>query len=168
MTKILFLLLPGLFTIIMARSQQLSPSVLAAEGGINNAAGISLEWTLGETLVESLSTSNRLYTQGFHQPLLLVKKKPVAVEQTPTGYGITVAPNPVRSYLTATITSATVEKMFLSLIDFTGRVIPIQAVYGKLSTVKINMSAMMAGIYLLEIRNVSGKLINTFKIIKGQ
>jgi hypothetical protein len=167
MTKNLFLLLSGLFIVSLVQSQQLSPSVLAADGGINKAAGISLEWTLGEITTESLSTTDRLYTQGFHQPVLFAKNFPAA-DQPVTGYVITVAPNPVLSILRASIASPKDEKILLTLIDFTGRKFPVQSANGKFSTVNVNMSGMIAGIYLLEIRNASGKLIKTFKIIKGQ
>jgi hypothetical protein len=155
-----------LFSASMARSQQLNPSVMAADGGISKAAGISLEWTLGETFVESISTTDRLYTQGFHQPVLFAKNFPVA-EQPVLGYVITVAPNPVESVLTAIIASPTNEKIYLTLIDFTGRRFSVPTAYGKFSTVKMDMSGKISGIYLLEIRNVSGQLIKTYKIIKG-
>ena len=167
MTKNLFLLLSGLSIASMVQSQQLSPSVLAADGGISKAAGISLEWTLGETITESLSSTDRLYTQGFHQPLLMAKILPSA-EQHVTGYIVTVAPNPVQSILLATITSPNDEKILLTLIDITGRRFPIQSAIGKFSTVNVDMSGMISGIYLLELRNTSGQLVRTFKIIKGQ
>ena len=167
MTKNLFLLLSGLFTALLVQSQQLSPSVLAADGGISKAAGISLEWTLGETNTESLSATDRLYTQGFHQPILLAKIFPAA-EQPVTGYLITVAPNPVLSVLSATIASPNDEKVILTLIDFTGRRFPVKTANGKFSTVNVDMSGMISGIYLLEIHNASGQLIKTFKIITGR
>jgi hypothetical protein len=168
MTKNLFLLLSGLFIASLAQSQQLSPSVLASDGGISKAAGISLEWTLGETFVESRSTTDRLYTQGFHQPVLLVKNVITPFEQLITGFQVTVAPNPVESVLTATIVSPGNENIYLTLIDFTGRRLPVQTTNGKFSSVHVDMSGMISGIYLLEIRNESGQLIKTFKIIKGR
>ena len=116
MRKNFILLLFGLGISSLAWSQQLSPSVIASNGGINRAAGISLEWTLGEPTIESLSTADRLYTQGFHQPVLLVRKLqpgPAAVvnsnavaEVNPiAGYKVTIAPNPVKSILLVNIAS---------------------------------------------------------------
>lgn len=168
MRKILFFLLGIICIHTTVQGQQLSPSVIAAGGGTDKAAGISLEWTLGEPFTESLPVSDRLYTQGFHQPLLQVTKMPVTIIRPVTNYKITVAPNPVQSYLTATINAPNTDKVILSLIDFAGRVIPVKSASGKFSTVKVDMTGMIAGIYMLEIRKASGELIQTFKIIKGQ
>lgn len=167
MRKNIFLLLFGLFIFAFARSQQLSPNVIAPDGGISKARGISLEWTLGETSIESLSTSDRIYTQGFHQPLLLAKSFQPIAEITLAGYQVTIAPNPVQSMLTVNLTSLNNEKVYLTLIDFTGRRLPAQVAWGT-GTAKVNMGGMVSGIYLLEIRNASNQLVKSFKIIKGQ
>jgi hypothetical protein len=167
MRKALPLVILFVFLTAWARSQQLNPSILASDGGISNAAGISLEWTLGETMIESLSTADRLYTQGFHQPVLFAKGVTAPIEPVVSRYIISVAPNPVESLLKATITSAGNEKFSLSLIDFTGRRYSVPSAYGKSSTVYVDMSAMTSGIYLLEIRNELNKVIQVFKVFKG-
>lgn len=180
MRKVILFLL-GIFCLhATAQSQQLNPSVIAAEGGVNKAAGISLEWTLGEPFTESLPVSDGLFTQGFHQPLLVVTKMPVPVPKPVTGYKIavvpapitnykiTVAPNPVQSYLIVSIPAPNPEEVILSLIDFAGRITPVRSVNGKATTIRVDMTAMIPGIYLLEIRKPSGELIQTFKIIKAQ
>ena len=164
----LFLFLFGIFPAAMIHSQQLSPTVISAAGDVSKAAGISLEWTLGETTIESLSTADRLYTQGFHQPLLIARTFLINSAQLLTGYKITVAPNPVQSVLTATISSPLEEKVFLTLIDFSGRRYQLQTVNAKSAIAKVDMAGMIAGIYLLEVRKESGQLIQSFKIIKGQ
>ena len=168
MRKNTLLLLFGLCFAAFARSQQLSPSVIASDGGISKASGISLEWTLGETTIESLSTSDRLYTQGFHQPLLLFKNFQPAGDITLAGYQVSIAPNPVRSILTIHIISLNNEKIYLSLIDMAGRRSPAQVINGRSGMAGVDMSAMNAGIYLLEVRNSANELIKSFKIIKGQ
>ena len=214
MRKNTLLLLLGICIAGFARSQQLSPSIIASDGGISKAAGISLEWTLGEPTVESLSTSDRLYTQGFHQPILLVKKfhPPVDAKTVPdvkiipdiktngaikatadvkndlnaktvpdvktvanikqaeivSGYKVIVAPNPVQSILIVNITSLKNEKVSLSLLDCIGRQFKVQTVYKNSSTIQVDMSLLLSGVYLLELHNVNGQLIQSFKIIKGK
>lgn len=171
MRKNTLLLLLGICIAGFARSQQLSPSIIASDGGISKAAGISLEWTLGEPTVESLSTADRLYTQGFHQPLLLVKSLPVAEVKevkVATAYKITIAPNPVQSLLLVNINTEKKERLNLSLIDFVGRQILVQAFNGRSNTAQIDMSRMTSGTYILELRNLSGQLIKSFQITKGK
>ncbi len=52
--------------------QHNNQSVIAAAGNISKAGNITLEWTLGEPVIETVSTTLGLLTQGFHQPLLIV------------------------------------------------------------------------------------------------
>lgn len=163
-----FLFFWTLIPAALCKAQTVSPSIIAAAGDVNKAAGISLEWTLGEPVIESLSTTDGFYTQGFHQPVLLARNFQVNKEQLLTGYEVTVAPNPVQSLLTATIVSPKVENMFLTLIDFTGRRYRVQTVTGRSGMATVDMSGLIAGIYLLEVRNTAGQLIRSFKIIKGQ
>ncbi len=54
----------------------LTRSVLGAAGGSAEGAGVHLDWTLGEPAVQTLSTSDRQLTQGFHQPLLWLTSAP--------------------------------------------------------------------------------------------
>ncbi len=180
MRKILFFLLGIMCIHTTVLSQQLNPSVIASEGGISKAAGISLEWTLGEPFTESLPVSNGLYTQGFHQPMLMVTKIPAATpkpEAVPkigvapdlsTNYKITVAPNPAQSFLIVSMRAPDKEEVLLSLIDFTGRIVSVKPASGKVANIRIDMTAVITGIYLLEIRKATGELIQTFKIIKAQ
>ena len=137
-----FLFLVALIPAALCKSQTVSPSIIATAGDVNKAAGISLEWTLGEPVIESLSTADRFYTQGFHQPVLMARNFQVNKEQLLTGYKVTVAPNPVQSLLTATIHSPKEENMLLTLIDFTGRRYGVQTVTGKsgLATLRITES----------------------------
>lgn len=180
MRKVILFLLGIICLYTTVQSQQLNPSVIAAEGGVSKAAGISLEWTLGEPFTESLPVSDGLFTQGFHQPLLLVTKMPVPVPKQVTNYKITVvpapvtdykitlAPNPVQSYFIVSMPAPNPEEVILSLIDFAGRITPVRFINGKATTIRVDMTRMIAGIYLLEIRKPSGELIQTFKIIKAQ
>lgn len=168
MSTKLFFLLYGLCVCITGQSQQISSSVIASAGGNNNAVGISLDWTLGETAVESIYTTDRLYTQGFHQPILIAKSFTIQTENWTKDYRIELAPNPVQSNLYVCINSTAGEKSFLTLVDIVGRRYTTQVATGKISNTIVDMSGLFPGVYLLEVRNAESRLIKTFKIIKGQ
>ncbi len=74
MTKICILLGAALSLPLAGMAQQLSPSVLAASAGTISTQTMVLDWTLGELVVETATSPDRLYTQGFHQPLLQVSE----------------------------------------------------------------------------------------------
>ena len=63
-----------LYTIVLALfvtpffAQSLSPSVIASAGSSFTSAQFSMDYTLGETFVTTLSNGSNILTQGFHQP----------------------------------------------------------------------------------------------------
>jgi len=169
MKKETLLLLSGLGLSVGCFSQQLSPSVVASGGDISRSATISLEWTLGEFAVESVNSDRSLYTQGFHQPYLQVKEIHTATIATETpDYKITIAPNPVQSVLNVNLQQFIDEKLSLTLVDLYGRRVMTKVVEGKSTSSLIDMSGMMQGIYLLEIRNAKGQLLKVFRVVKVQ
>lgn len=66
--SLLFLLLAAVVS-----AQSLSPSVIASAGGSYASNQFSLDYTLGETFITTLTASNNILTQGFHQPRSVVE-----------------------------------------------------------------------------------------------
>lgn len=50
-------------------AQSLSPQVIASGGNSLSGGGYTLDFTIGETIITTLSTGNSILTQGFHQPI---------------------------------------------------------------------------------------------------
>jgi len=59
----------SLAIICCAKSQSLSPSVIASSGGYSTGTSASLSWTLGEIATETISNGGYILTQGFQQPV---------------------------------------------------------------------------------------------------
>ncbi|MFA6260574.1 MAG: gliding motility-associated C-terminal domain-containing protein [Bacteroidia bacterium] len=55
-----------------ANAQFISRAVISSAGATANAPGMSMDWTIGEVIVETAAGTNHMLTQGFHQPDLLV------------------------------------------------------------------------------------------------
>jgi len=53
-------------------AQQLTPTVIASAGASFQAATFSIDYTLGETFITTLSNGSNILTQGFHQPSVTV------------------------------------------------------------------------------------------------
>lgn len=70
MKKILFttLSLCWMFMQTEISAQSLSPQVIATTGGYTSNAAGSLSYTVGETVIQTLSTGSHTLTQGFQQP----------------------------------------------------------------------------------------------------
>ncbi len=71
-------------------AQRVEPQVMATSGGSGSAGGYSLEWTLGQTAMQTLKSGEYVLTQGFHQPNLLV----VGVRDVRYPFEVYIAPNP--------------------------------------------------------------------------
>lgn len=140
-------------------AQQLKQSVMAAGGGIAIANSLSLEWTLGEPVVEVSPSS--LYTQGFHQPVFDAR---IVKPLTPSIYQVSVSPNPVVSLLKVRVGAVT-EAFRIRLTNVVGTVVYLGN-QTKLPLTVINISSFKNGIYFLSIIDDSGNQLKSFKIIK--
>ncbi len=154
-------------------SQDLKQNVIASAGGISNTDKISLEWTLGEFAVETITTEKNLYTQGFHQPVLMVKSfhsppKPESIVGILSGYKILLAPNPAKSFVNVSVKAKENEKFSLALYDMSGKKILSKQVYGTDFSVRIEMGHLASGVYLMDVRNETGMTIQAFKIVKAE
>ena len=162
------LLLAGALCLSLeSMAQQLSPSVLAVSGGTARTPTMVLDWTVGESVVETVTASDRLYTQGFHQPLLLVSEQPNLADAD-AGYKFTVAPNPVVSSLRIDITAPESGQLQLLLTDLRGRQYNLPVVPANTPSTQIDMTAYPAGTYLLRIGKANGPLLKSYKIVKAQ
>ena len=167
MKKPLLLLFGSLGLSSVGMAQRLSPSVVAVSGGTARTPTMTLDWTLGELVVETATTPDRLYTQGFHQPTLQVSEQP-GLTGADADYQFTVAPNPVASYLTIGITAPESSALALLLTDMNGRQYNLPVVPASTKSTQIDMTLFPAGMYLLRIGKADGPPLKAYKIIKVQ
>ena len=167
MKKSFLLLVPAAGISYCATAQQLSPELVSSAGGSATAAGVVLDWSLGEVAVETVSTATTLYTQGFHQPTLQVVALARAPDAAP-GPLFSAAPNPVESVLTVFMPANLPEEVQLSLTDASGRLLTTQLSLPHQAQQQLSLVDLAAGLYFLSVRNKDGKSLQTFKIIKVQ
>jgi len=145
--------------------QRFEPEVIANDGGNNKLGDMQVEWTLGEPAIESVANNDRLYTQGFHQPLIVMSRKneEIVIEDD---MKITAAPNPVEHILTVSFWSKKDESLMINLVDVNGKILFVKPINGKTGTMQINMSAYSDGMYLLNVRRIQGGFSRNIKVIK--
>jgi hypothetical protein len=147
--------------------QRLKPEVLANDGGTNKQGDVSLDWTLGEPAVETVKTIDKIYTQGFHQPTILLNKTNTdPVVNNSKGLKVVAAPNPVSTMLKVLVEGLTGEQFTMQLTDMSGKVLVTQP-FASPASLQINMSGYSSGMYILVIRNKSATIVNTIKIVKA-
>ncbi len=170
-----FFLLSCLFLIFISNytfCQKLSPEVISSAGDISKTASISLEWTLGEPVIESSKVSNKHYTQGFHQTYFKITNiVPAKNESLASDFDMIIFPNPVEAILEIKISSENLlldetGKVDLFLFDIIGKQLLIQKTNEKSGSTFVDMTSFPSGIYFLKAQKENGLFLKSFKITK--
>lgn len=166
MTRILLLFFSALSLSLSANSQTSDPTIISSAGGSALTSTFIIDWTLGEYAVETISSPNKIFTQGFHQPLKIIATV-VPATKTDVVYNITVAPNPVLSILNFSITSKNNVRVYVTISNIQGETLIQREVNSAAGNLQINMQRLPAGTYILVARDgVTAQIIKTYRIIK--
>lgn len=149
-------------------SQEKNQSVIASAGDISRGNNVILEWTVGEPAVETLSNESAMYTQGFHQPLLQVQKMSSDKDLAGLKNIVRVYPNPSIATINVQFIKASVTPLIVSLVDMSGKVLFNNNLPANSTMLKINVSRLSQGAYILHITDAQGKMQGDYKIIKAQ
>jgi hypothetical protein len=158
MKRYIFILAASLFVLNASLQAQ---QVIASAGGYNTATGISLSWTLGETIIPSYGPTNGLMlTHGFQSVLRTVKVE----EYIETPVKVTVFPNPASDYLNISFAEPLDTEVTLVLIDSEGKLFKNKVIDAATSEIQISFQELPTGVYLLRL--TKGKFSNVYKVIK--
>lgn len=151
-------------------SQQLTPVVLSSNGGSNTSENMQLDWTLGELAVEGLTGQPRSYTEGFHQPTILVEQVETAYPPTGSDHEkqilITLSPNPVATELTIQFVSNTEEQLYCHVRDANGALLSEKTLNTLDGNSKIDVTDLAAGLYFIHFTAADDGAVTVFKIVK--
>lgn len=156
------LLISGLTGINFLTAQTMDPTVLSSASGEGKSTTLSLTWTLGETAVSSGYTTNQLFTEGFHQPRMILSPSNFKGDQ----FSITLAPNPAHAQIRLDIVSSIQTELSVYLHDVRGSQILYSRLPSGSNQALLNLEGITPGIYFLQIRSSTGLVFKSFKVIK--
>lgn len=159
MKKIALLLTMSCFLQCTINAQ--TKQVIASAGGTGSASSGSMDWTIGETNVSTLSTMNTILTQGFHQPILQVV--PVGNAENPV-LTIDIFPNPIDVYLVIKLHQTDFKEFLYQLYDITGKLLETKKFEAENSI--LPMEDRTEGTYLLKIMK-GNREIGVYRIVKN-
>ncbi|MCK4464729.1 MAG: T9SS type A sorting domain-containing protein, partial [Bacteroidales bacterium] len=117
---------------VSVKAQQLE--VVANSGEFYENSSGSLSWTLGEVVIETLSETNFILTQGFQQSKLTV----TAINDLQTsGIELSVYPNPTNSFLFIEVKTDKQRDLQINLFDLNGKLILQKKITGSKQTVNM-------------------------------
>lgn len=146
--------------------QQLSPSVIASEGGIGYAAGIRLEYTLGELAIDGVSGQSASYTEGFHQPLLVSRQIDLNATIEENQPLMTVTPNPTSSAIMIHFPTGAPELIAIQLHDAQGNLLIDQKADARDGDVQLDLTNLAPGLYFIQCTAIDTRFNTVFKIMK--
>jgi hypothetical protein len=151
-----------IFTILLAfsLSAQVKQEVIASAGGYSVASGVSLSWTLGETIIPTYTNGGLTLTHGFQQQLIVT-----AIEENLEDVvKVTLYPNPASDVVNIKLESPLDGEVKLFLLDSRGKLIKTDFMEETAVEKEINLQDLPAGLYLLKMSK--GKLSNVYKVVK--
>lgn len=146
-----------------AHSQDVSLSVISAQGNFDVSENLSLEWTVGESIIETASTGKSIITQGFHQSF---NPRVLSVDDVLINYAITIYPNPVSADLYVHFESLEETPYVLRLFDIHGRILNEIEIVAQVNLHKIDVSHLSSGVYLLKIYSSEKPVVSSERILK--
>ncbi len=149
------LLFFSLLTSVCVSAQE----VVVTQGDSYTNSNGSIDFTIGEVVINTGSDGSNDLTQGFHQ----TNWNFVSTEDHVPSYEATIFPNPTSEILT--IRTSSFENVTYTLYDARGKLV----IQDKLSSAQtpIQVSQLAPGAYSLILNNDAQKL-KTFRLIKQQ
>jgi hypothetical protein len=154
MKKTAFILF-SLFATISVSAQE----VVSTQGDSYSNASASIDFTIGEVVINTGTDGTNDLTQGFHQTNWTF----LGVEDFATNYEAIIFPNPTQDILN--IRTSTFENVTYTLYDAQGKLV-MQNIISAVQT-PIQVSQLAPGAYSLTLNNDTQNL-KTFKLIKQQ
>lgn len=153
---VLYLSFPG-----MLFAQQITQSVFLSQGTEDRTESMALEWTLGDSAVETLFQDESAYTQGFLQPELIFKSS--SKIQTPV-FDASIFPNPFGEELYIKVNSTSL--MNIEMIDMNGRSLDPEITKLDEGSFSIQAENLASGIYLISLFDTNNNQLKVFRVLK--
>jgi len=158
MKRLIFIFFAMLF--VLSVNAQAKQEVIASAGGYNTGGGVSISWTLGETIIPTYTSGNLILTHGFQQQLIITSVE----ENFDIMVNIKVFPNPASDNLYIRFEEPIDGEVVITLIDSQGRLVKTETMEATTTEKQIGLQELGGGIYYL--RMTKGKLVNVYKVVK--
>ncbi len=135
-----------------------SQEVIATGGDYYGNSNISVSWTIGEPVTETINNGTNILTQGFQQSKLTASEI-FSLKQEKIN--ISVFPNPSNDFIN--LKTDDFKDLKYQFSDINGKLISEKILNSDIT--EINTKNLSSSIYFLKILR-NNKLIKTFKIIK--
>lgn len=159
MKKTITLIATTLLLINISQAQE----VISSQGSSYNTEAINIDFTIGEVISETLTSSDLSINQGFHQAIIVEEMVTDIINQSTIDHGINVYPNPTTNYVILHMDE--IEGFQYQIFDLNGRAVTHAIIND--SQTKIDFTKMKEGIYQLLIFDNNKNKLKGYKITKN-
>lgn len=145
----------------MTFSQSIEPQVIGSTGGYYVATNATLSNTVGEVVIETVSSTNSIITQGFQQP----ESSGVGIVEMPGKIQMNVYPNPTFDQITIALKLHD-QDFRVSLFDSQGKLVIQDRILRNTNNQTMDVSRLAAGTYVLRVTSQDQKHAATMNIQK--
>jgi hypothetical protein len=153
MKKIQLIIL-GVFTLNAIKAQIISAGTIASFAGSVSNSNITLDYSVGENIISTLSNATNCVTQGFLQPHLIISTGIVEVNEN---NDVSVYPNPTSDF----VLIKSKQQVTWIVYDTMGKIVLMG------DNIRIETAQFAIGVYYLEISNKKSDNKKTIKLIKN-
>ena len=159
--KMYILLCLFIFSLGKLTAQKLERQVVASAGDHLQSGSLTLDWTLGETMVETYESSNNLsLNQGFRVGSIIM----VGTFEPSNDLKFEAFPNPTSEIVY--VSSNSNKRLSVAIVDLMGRTLSIQDIEFPVVKAPIYLSGLPAATYFLRISDKSGNANYILTILK--
>lgn len=148
-------LLVGLFVSSISLSAQ---EVISTQGDSYDNGTNTIDFTIGEPVIETVSDGSNDVTQGFHQTNLTITN----IEDLDVNFSVNIYPNPAADFVNLSIEKY--EKITFQIYDLGGKLVEESILTS--TTTSVDVSEYPKGTYLLTLIQSDNKKVKTYKIVK--
>lgn len=147
------------FLFVQLFSKTRAQEVISVAGNHAQNETFQISWTMGEPVIETVSSSSIVLTQGMHQSKLIV----TSIKDLVTNFEIKAYPNPVKTNLNLYIDKNDVSGFEYRLFNAQGKLVQVKKVLSNKTEIQFQ-NFRPAG-YLLQVNN-GNRALKTFKVVK--
>ena len=139
-----------------------------ASGGASQAAGnLELSSTIGETATTTLTSGSFILTQGFQQGDLGATSVEDLLE---IAVDYKIFPNPAQELLNVELTTDHPAEIQVDLYDLNGKALGMSHTFRATGTQRTSfpLTRLSEGVYILNFRDATGKILVSHKVQKAQ
>ncbi|MEW7291036.1 T9SS type A sorting domain-containing protein [Aquimarina sp. 2304DJ70-9] len=145
------------FFLILTSLTVYAQEVISTQGDSYANESASVDFTIGEVVINTLTDGTNDITQGFHQ----TNWKFVDLEDHTPSFEVIIFPNPTEDILN--IQTSSFENVTYSIYDALGKLVLQDKLSAELTPV--STSHLASGLYSVTL-NTKGKKLKTFKLAK--